>query len=147
MRRHGERGASVVEFALAATALLLFVFGTLEFGRAIYDYHTIANAARQGARWAIVRGGSCAAPLDHCQAVSSDVQTYVRSQIVSFMDPTQVTVTATWPGDGTTKCPAGSNARGCPVSVQVQYNFGFAVPIIGSGTIPLASTSQMVIAN
>lgn len=134
------------EFALAATALLLFVFGILEFGRGFYAYHTVSNAARLGSRWAIVRGASCSAPLDHCQATSSDIQTYVRSQIFAVMNPSAVNVTASWPGNGGS-CAAGSKARGCPVSVTVTYNFGFVIPLVHSGSIPLSSTSQMIIAN
>lgn len=142
--RHAERGSSMVEFAIAALALLLFVFGILEFGRALYAYHTISNAARLGSRWAIVRGASCAAPLDHCQATSADVQTYTRTQIFALLDPSQLNVTANWPGGN--GCAAGSNARGCPVTVTVSYQFGFILPFI-SATVPLSSTSQMTIAN
>jgi Flp pilus assembly protein TadG len=133
----------MVEFALAASVFLLLLFGILEFGRALYTYHAVSNAARLGSRWAIVRGSSCTAPLDHCNAQSSDVQTYVRSQIVALMDPTQVNVTVTWPGNGGS-CAAGSNAPGCPVQVAVAYPFTFALSFVGS-QLNITSTSEMAI--
>lgn len=141
--RHSERGNSMVEFALAATALIFFVFGILEFGRALFTYHTVSNAARQGARWAMVRGANCSV-LPDCDA-STNIQTFVQSQIVAVMNASSVTASVSWPGNST--CPAGSNARGCPVSVTVTYPFSFSLPFISSQVLNISSTSQMTIAN
>ena len=44
----------MVEFALIIPIFLLFVFGILDLGRAVYAYNTLNNAAREGARVAIV---------------------------------------------------------------------------------------------
>ena len=143
--RHFERGAGLVEFAIASAAFLLFIFGIIEFGFALFTYHSVSNAARLGSRWAIVRGASCNT-LDHCNASSSDIQTFVQSQVVAVMDPTQVTVTATWPGNGGS-CASGSKARGCPVIVTVSYPFNFAIPYVSGTQLQISSTSQMTIAN
>jgi Flp pilus assembly protein TadG len=51
--RH-EAGQELVEFALILPLLLLLLLGIIEFGRAILAYNTIANAAREGARYGIV---------------------------------------------------------------------------------------------
>jgi Flp pilus assembly protein TadG len=48
-----ERGQSLVEFALVLPTLLLIVFGILEAGRAFYAYTAVANAVREGARYAV----------------------------------------------------------------------------------------------
>lgn len=133
----------MVEFSIISALLLLLIFGIFEFGRALYTYHTVSNAARLGTRWAIVRGSACTSPLDHCNAASSDVQTFVRSQIVALMDTTQLTVTTTWPGNGGS-CAAGSNAPGCPVVVSVSYPFNFVTSFIGP-QLSISSTSQMTI--
>lgn len=133
----------MVEFALAATALLLFVFGILEFGRALFTYHTVSNAARMGARWAMVRGANCSV-LPDCDA-SANIQPFVQSQIVAVMDPSSVTASVSWPGSSS--CSAGSDARGCPVSVTVTYPFSFSLPFISSQVLNISSTSQMTITN
>ena len=49
-----EAGQELVEFALILPLLLLLFLGIIEFGRAILAYNTIANAAREGARYGIV---------------------------------------------------------------------------------------------
>ena len=49
-----ERGQDLVEFALIAPILFLLLFGLMEFGVAIWHYNTLAQAAREGARAALV---------------------------------------------------------------------------------------------
>ncbi|MEW6726174.1 TadE/TadG family type IV pilus assembly protein [Desulforudis sp. 1088] len=46
----GEKGQSLVEFALILPLLLLLLFGTIEFGRVFSASLVITNAAREGAR-------------------------------------------------------------------------------------------------
>lgn len=43
-------GAAVIEFAVALPVLLMMVLGITEFGRALYEYDTIAKSARTAAR-------------------------------------------------------------------------------------------------
>src|SRR5947207_2126656 len=50
----GERGQGLVELALMLPVLMLIVIGSLDFGRAIYVDNVLANAARDGARFASV---------------------------------------------------------------------------------------------
>jgi Flp pilus assembly protein TadG len=47
-----------VEFSLIAFLLCIVLFSVLEVGRMVLVYTTVANAARAGARYAIVHGGS-----------------------------------------------------------------------------------------
>ena len=49
----GQRGATLVEFAIAATVLLTAIFAVLEFGRALWTHNALSDAARRGARYAI----------------------------------------------------------------------------------------------
>lgn len=58
-----ERGAAMVEFALVVPLLLLLIFGIAEFGRAWNINQTLADAAREGARRAVVRDGPAAAKV------------------------------------------------------------------------------------
>lgn len=46
----GEGGATVVEFALAISLFFLFVFGLLEFARAVYLWNTAQEITRRAAR-------------------------------------------------------------------------------------------------
>jgi Flp pilus assembly protein TadG len=51
-----ESGAELIEFALALPLLLLVGFGIIDFGRLFQRYEVITNAAREGARVAILPG-------------------------------------------------------------------------------------------
>ena len=53
-RRDGARGQTLTEFALILPVLLLALMGVLDFGRAVFAYNAISNAAREGGRTAIV---------------------------------------------------------------------------------------------
>jgi Flp pilus assembly protein TadG len=147
-----QRGASLVEFAIAATALLCIMVGIIESGRALYMYHTVSNAARLASRWAIVRGSGCSAPLDHCNATAADIQNYVQSN-VPIVDSGSLQVTASWststdPNSGCSVTdPSGNNSEGHLVCVTVAYPFRFAIPFLNATTLNLSSTSKMAIAN
>lgn len=159
--RHGERGASMIEFVVCASFLLLLLFGILEFARVLYFYHTVSNAARLGSRWAIVRGADCTL-LDHCNAEPADVQAYVQSIIPTLASTRNAVagcsnpglcVKTTWSSSATAGAAcdqadsSGNNSQGHTVCVTVQYPFSFAIPFVSTTALTLSSTSQMVIAN
>ena len=150
--RHHERGSSIPETAIVLIATLTILFGIIDFGRCLYTYETIANMARAGARWAIVRGANCGLSGESgesaCPAAATDIQTYVKGLAIGVIDPTQVTVNTTgtfvWPGG--TGCTAPCKKPGYLAVVQVSYPFNFILPLLPSLTINMSSTSQMVIA-
>lgn len=53
-RTADDRGAALVEFALIFPFLALILFGIIEFGLAMNDYQSLRQAAREGAREAVV---------------------------------------------------------------------------------------------
>jgi Flp pilus assembly protein TadG len=63
-RKNGrtERGASALEFALTVPFLLLLLGGVINIGFAFAEQLALDNAAREGARFAVVdHGGACGA--------------------------------------------------------------------------------------
>ena len=58
-RRARETGQAVVEFALVATAFLMFVFGILDCARLFESWTAVQHAAREGARLAVTGQTSC----------------------------------------------------------------------------------------
>ncbi len=142
--RNAERGASLPETAIVMGVVLALLFAIIDFGRAMYTYAFVAQLAREGARWAIVRGAQCT-QLDHCNASQSDIQTYVQSLSEGATTPSSIAATAAWGN-----CPTGispNNSPGCTVSVNVQYPFKFMLPYMPGPNMKLqmSSTSQMVI--
>jgi Flp pilus assembly protein TadG len=57
-RRDREKGASAVEFAIVLPLFLLLVFGTMEVGWLFAQQVEVRNAAREGARLAVVDSDS-----------------------------------------------------------------------------------------
>lgn len=53
-----RRGAAAVEFALVAPLLVVLVFGMIEFGRMFMAEQVLTNAAREGARKAVLPGAT-----------------------------------------------------------------------------------------
>jgi hypothetical protein len=59
--KRNQRGAALVEFAIGATVFLTAMFAVLEFGRALWTHNALADAARRGARYAVIHGPNAAA--------------------------------------------------------------------------------------
>jgi len=55
-----EGGQAVVEFALISLVLMMLTVGLVDLGRGFFQYQAVASAARFGARWGSVVGGTCA---------------------------------------------------------------------------------------
>jgi len=141
---NGQRGASLPETAITIAVVFALLFGIIDFGRALYTYGFVAQLAREGARWAIVRGSECT-KLDHCpaQGGSTDIQPYIQSLSEGATSAGGLTASLQWP-----TCPngaSGSNAPGCTAEVTVGYPFAFIMPFLPQAQINMSSTSEMVI--
>jgi Flp pilus assembly protein TadG len=128
--RKRERGTSAVEFALIMPVFLLLIIGVAELSRAIWIYGTVAHAAREGTRYAMVRGAENKQP-----ATAVDVETYVQER-AGYGSSTQVITT--WQPD---------NKPGSIVQVSVQYEFKSVASLLPIGPLALSSSSRMVIAH
>jgi hypothetical protein len=53
--RRGQRGQSLVEFALVIPVFLLILFAIFDFGFLAFARLTLINATREGTRWAVVQ--------------------------------------------------------------------------------------------
>jgi Flp pilus assembly protein TadG len=71
-----RRGAAVVEFAVVAPVFFILVFGLIEYGRAVMVEQILTNAAREGARSAILTSATT-------NGVKSVVNTYLSSASIS----------------------------------------------------------------
>jgi len=83
--RHRRRGASAVEFAIVAPVFFLLIFGMFEFGRMIMVQQLLTNAARSGARVAVIDGATAS-------GATSTVSNYLEGGSV---DPQDLTITIT----------------------------------------------------
>lgn len=127
-RREGERGTAILEMALLLPVLLLVVLGTIDFGRAVYVHNALANAARDGARFASVdpTNTTCIKTLAE------------RNSSLANLGNSDVTVTR-----------GGSLDLGQPVTVAVQSTYqplsSLLAGAIGVNTITLRASATMEI--
>lgn len=49
-----QRGSTVAEFAVVAGLFFMIIFGIIEFGRLLYTHNALTDAARRGARYAVL---------------------------------------------------------------------------------------------
>jgi len=152
--RQDERGQALVEFALLLPLMLLIITGLLDVARAVWQENTLAYAAREGTRYAIVHGsaGNPAAGPDNpnCGGVTpppdvvicTNIPNVVRQAAIGVQN---VSVTITYPDFvGPTPCAD----RNCRVIVDATAPF---VPLpsqylLGSAyQITLKGGSQLVI--
>jgi Flp pilus assembly protein TadG len=98
--RNGDRGASIVEFAIVAPVLFLLLFGIIDFGWAFSQNLDVRHAAREGARLAAVNAGTGADPDARLDALIGQI----RSRSTELADDeTEVFVTlADGPADANT---------------------------------------------
>jgi len=104
MRQARDRGAAAIEFALLFPLLMLIVFGTIDFGRALNAQITLTQAAREGVR------------LDALGNPNVKAQTQAAA---TGLSPVNVAVTA---------CPPGA-APTTNAVVNVSYQFNFVTPV------------------
>ena len=104
-------GQATVEFALCLTVFLMIVFGTVDFGRAIFLKSELDNAVREGARYGKLNPTSTSG---------------VTSRVVSFASDTGLTTS------GVTVSCAGVCLTGDKMTVTASVQFSaFTQSLLG----------------
>lgn len=134
-----RRGAAMVEMALVLPLFVMIILGIIEFGRAMMVSQLITNAAREGARLAVIDGSSNT-------SVQSAVQSFLTGALrVSSTDVSvsiSITPAAGNPDPGN-EC-ANAQARDLiTVNVQVPYNKVNFIPARWLNGKNLVATSAM----
>lgn len=141
-RKRRRAGQSLVEFSLMAFLTSVTMLFVLEIGRMLLVYTAIADAAREGVRYAIVHGSSRTAGSGQTNASGPSSNP---AQVVTVIDNFagtgpltigRLVINVTYPGS--------SNAPGKTVNVSVVYPYDPLVTYFPS-TLRLGSVSQGVI--
>jgi len=126
-----ERGATLVEFSIAATVFLMVVFAVIEFGRALWVHNALADAARRGARYAVLH------PADEADKVKNIVvygnEDGGGTPMIPNLTPDNVEVDY---------ADYALNKGTVTVSIT-EYEFQFVIPVVGTTiTMPNYSTTM-----
>ncbi|HWI81807.1 TadE/TadG family type IV pilus assembly protein [Ramlibacter sp.] len=115
-----QRGATAIEFALVILIFFTFFLGLLDFARLLFTWNAASEAARAGARYAVVCGATGGA---------GDAQVLARMKVL-LPEITDIDVTWSPPSCDPTTC------IGVTVTVQ-GLDFRWISPIAGLAT-PIA---------
>ena len=152
MTRHRRSGQALVEFALIFPIFVILLMLFFDFGRAIFAYNNVSNAARLGGRTAIVN------------QVVADIRARAAAQAIGLAIPTSDPL-LNCPANGGppgSAVPAGICVKilerdmvttcspvriGCVAVVSVKYTFRPNTPVIGNiiSSIPVSYTTKQTI--
>lgn len=163
----GQKGQAMVEFALVIFFLFMLIACTIQMILLMYAYNTLADAAKEGVRYAIVHGtgnSTCSGPgnpaVTPAITCPSDptgsvyvIPTVTNFAGLSFQNITSTEITVSYnPRDQNGTCAngscsgAGCSAPGCMVRVSIQHTYA---PFFGLGwpTFPLNAAAEGRIMN
>lgn len=117
-RLTGERGTALLETALTLPLLLLVSAGIFEFGRAYQTWQVVTNAAREGARLAVL-------PNPVAGAVDARVRSYLTSGQLANAAGATIAVTP----NATISIGGGATASASIVTVNYPFQFVVLQPV------------------
>ncbi|MCS6863337.1 MAG: pilus assembly protein [Abditibacteriales bacterium] len=100
-----QRGATLVEFALVITFLLILSLLIIQYGVIMNTAITLSHLSREGARYAAVRPGTDAA-----------IRSYIQTATPGLIKYSDMTITIT-PAEG-----SSTRVSGNPITVTITYN-------------------------
>lgn len=121
MRRRfrNQRGAAIIETALTLPLLLLVSVAIFEFGRAYQTWQVMTNAAREGARVAVLPGTAAGSSV-----VDTRVRQYLQMGGLNSSPSVGVAVTPVNVSIG-----GGNTASGSKVTVTYPFSFIVLQPV------------------
>jgi len=121
-----EAGQAIVEFALVSVAFFMIIFGTIDFGRAVFMYSELHNAVREGARTA---------------KVSPANTTAIKNKVIANGHGLGLTTSSI-----TVSCTGGCGETATDITVAASSSFSAITQnLLGIRPITLVSSATVVI--
>ncbi|HEX8939225.1 MAG TPA: TadE family protein [Candidatus Limnocylindrales bacterium] len=168
-RRRRSRGQALLEFSLVIPVFLTLFMGIVDFGRVVWAQNSLASAAREGARFAIVHGGSLSNPCPvgplnpqfgdppgtppgasaSCPYPAPSKQAVKNAALAAAIaGGTSISATVCYGAgcSGDTDAAGATDARGTPVSVTVTSQLPLVVPsLLGFSSFTVSGSSTMLV--
>jgi Flp pilus assembly protein TadG len=116
--RGRERGAELIEVAITLPILLLISVAIFEFGRAFQTWEVLTNAAREGARVAVLPGAAA-------DAAEARARAYMQAGMLSNEASATVSVNR----NVSVSIGGGQNATASRVTVSYPFSFIVLNPV------------------
>lgn len=123
-----EKGQAMVEFALVLPLLLILLCGIIDFGWLYYNQITLNNAAREGARYAVIYYDPVSDWKSAAESRMLSSMVGVSSAAAIVSDPTEQRITAS-------------------VTATPRILTGFTSTILGKQTVELHASCTMRLEN
>ena len=152
-RRRSDRGQSLVEFAFVLPIIVLVIASFIEIGRAVFAYNTIANAARQGARVAVVNQLQDTTDCDESRPIEDPYEPHwsIRGCAVAAASALGITfanvsISYASPPSTTLECDPKLHV-GCIAAITVTYDYAVSTPFLNwvIQAFTMSQTSEMPI--
>lgn len=128
-RQHGQKGQSLVEFALVLPLLVLILSGLLDLGRVYYVLVTLEDMAAEGAAYAALHPYDASGIWNRAAQASGGMITVSPDDVDVEYPPVMYV--------------------GAPIKVTVRYSFRCITPFVGDlfpgGVIPLRGNATQAI--
>lgn len=121
--RHRSRGQALVEFAVVLPVFLMSFVGVIDLGTAVFSYNSLTNAAREGARLAIVNQDE-ASIIEHAESQVAVAEIDAPNVTVGFYQEAKN-------GSPDTSRPCAPVAVGCLAVVTFEATYHPLTPVIG----------------
>lgn len=134
LRRGRGDGQALTEVALVAPLFFLMLFGMIDLGRVIWANDVVANAAREGARYASVHAGT---PALTTEVGKPDIRTHALGFVTGAGSGTTVTVCFSY-------VHVSTQQHGCTGDVDEgpdAYAKGNLVTVVVSTNVPMITSA------
>jgi Flp pilus assembly protein TadG len=168
IKAHRCRGQALIEFTLVGLASIIVLVSTFQLGIGMWNYHTLAYAVHQGARYASVKGVGCTLPGNNCSVTVGTIAQKIAGYGIGVpADTVIVTLTAN-SGVATLCSPLNScnanatvwppatntdNAVGKTITISAKYHSNMVLLLVwpgksswqsGSYWLSAASTQRII---
>jgi Flp pilus assembly protein TadG len=138
-RRGKDEGSAAIEAALVLPWLLMFVIGSVDFGRALWMYHTMLLAVEEAGRYAMIYGES---PNLLTSASCPNVATVT---LPNCAQARATTYLANYAATGVTvPLPTEDTSSPKNLTITATYTFNFITPILLPFG-PITLTSEVIV--
>jgi Flp pilus assembly protein TadG len=122
-----ERGRALVELAIGALIFFIALFGVLELSRLMWTHNALADATRQGARWASINTQS-ATNVKNMVVYGTTSPAAGAKPVVYGLTTSNVDVVYS-----TGTVPQKFGVKNGTVTVQITgYSFALSIPLVGT---------------
>lgn len=142
--KRSEAGATLAEFAIVASVFFMVILGIIELGRLFYTHNALTDAARRGARYAVLHKEADEACVKNVVVYGEthlDPNTCAPTgpALINGLTPTNVNVQY----QGNAPNPFGMNLG--VATVTINYSFTLSIPLF-TRTIQMPAYSSTLTA-